>query len=296
MAQILEQSGGTFSIPLTLIVADPKKNSRTAMDDTAVAELAETIKREGQLAPVKVEKREDGKFDLVYGYRRFAAFKLLAAASKKDEFTAIRAEVAEAMDPITRKVQNLAENIARENLSTFDQATAFFDLKKTYEYSANKISNSVGKSVSYVNNLTRVYDMLDESILKRWKEECDPKFDGKMRKVCTMDWLTKLAAKTPKAEQEYELRVALGLEEPDDAEEDDEEGDSKPRQPAATKRATMKNLAAALEAAEDKLKKSKKDGADDSVELKAVISALKFAIGKSQSIRGVYTTPQAGDE
>lgn len=305
MAQVIEQSGSVYELPLALIVADPKKNSRTAMSPDAVEELAETIKREGQLSPVKVEKRQDGKFELVFGYRRFAAIKLLREKAKKeDEFTSIRAEVVEPMDPVNRKLQNIAENLAREDLSPYDQALAFYDLKKSNDLSAKSISSSVGKSVSYINNLTRIYESCDDAILKRWKEECAPNFgidkEGKkvpnIRKVCTMDWLTKLAT-VPRAEQEHQLHVALGLVEDDDGddgEEGDEDGDSTPRV-GAPKRASMKNLTSALEAAEAKLKASKKDGGAEVDALKGVIAGLKFAIGKTQTLKGIWAPDEKSE-
>jgi len=303
MATILSLQNVTnvFDIPLTAIVAEKKMNYRTTMDDDTIEDLAGAIKREGQLTPVRVQKRPDGKFDLVYGFRRYAAFKRLAA-EKPEVYTTIRAEVSDEETPVVvRKIANLAENLAREDLTTYDQAVAFLDLKNAEDMTGTRIANSIGKSVSYVNNLVRIIEGLDDSVLTRWKAECHPNFgydkEGKklpnQHAVCTMDWLGKLVAKTPKAQQNYELEVALGLRDPDEDENGDEGEGNGPRSIGSPKRATMVNLTKALEAAEQKMKEAK---ADEKPELKGIVSALKFAMGKVKSIKGVYTTPNPNDK
>ena len=288
-----------LDIPLSLIIADKRLNSRKVMDEDTIAELATTIKKEGQLTPVKVERTKDGKFSLVFGYRRFEAISLLNKENP-EKWPTIRAEVVDPMDPLARKLANIAENMAREDLTTFDQAVAFTDLQKTNDLSGSRIASSVGKSVAYVNNLLRIHDGLDDSVLARWRAECMPNFgydkEGKklsnMHRVCTMDWLTKLVAKTPRDQQNYELQVALGLVDPDEG-DDEEGGNGEPRQVGSAKRATMVNLKKALEAAEAKSKEAK---ADEKPELKGIVTALKFAIGSIKSIRGVYTSPAPGDK
>jgi len=293
-----------FDIPLTAVVADKKFNYRSVMDSDTISDLAISIKKEGQLTPVRVQKRPDGKYDLVFGFRRYAAIKQLAA-EKPEEYTTIRAEVEEQTPAVTRKVANITENMAREDLTTYDQAMAFLDLRNTEDMSGTRIANSIGKSISYVNNLMRVAEGLDDEILTRWRAECQPNFgydkDGKRiptaHPVCTMDWLTKLVAKTPKAQQSYELQVALGLEDPDEGEEGEEGEGNGPRSVGSPKRATMALLTKALETAEEGFKSAK---GEDKSEIKGAISALRFAMGKVKSIRTtskavVFSAPKANE-
>ncbi len=291
MATALQNTPNTFDIPLHLIVADPKKNSRTTVDQAAIQDLAETIEKEGQLTPGKVEKRADGKFPLVFGYRRFAALKLLHA-KKPEKFPTMRVEVVEEMDLVKRKLANIAENLAREDLTTFDQAMAFDDLKRNHDMKGPGIANSVGKSIAYVNNLSRMYDNLEPCILKQWEKECEAGFTAK--KVCTLDWLGKVAANVPRADQEHELMVQLGLEEPE-ADDDGETGRN-PKTQGAPKRATKVDLDKALESALEKRKEAKAaEGGGDPEALKYldnVVAVLNFAVGKSRSIKGVYTSPK----
>lgn len=300
MAQVtvINNSPNVKDIPLDLIVADPKKNYRTMQDPKELEQLQESMKRQGQLQTVEVVQLDNGKFELILGFRRFACAKAL-------EWSTIRAEVVTGKDgkplaELDRRLRNATENLARENLTPYDQALAFMDLKKVYDMSANLIGQNVGKSVSYINNLTRVLEGIDESIAKRWKEESHPMFgldkEGKripnIRQVCTMNWLTDLL-KVPRADQEMELKKALGLV-PDEDDDDDDDDDSgrEPAQPGANKKPSTKNLQSALEAA----KKMRKDASGDDKGLyEGMVQALRYAIGEVQSIKGVYTNPKPGE-
>lgn len=294
------------NINLSTIKVDPKLNARTVVDEDAIKELAISMKREGQLQPVRVEMLNPGTYNsgvpvsLVFGYRRIAAAKLL-------QWDTIRAEVVETMAPADRAVANLLENLGRENLTTYDQAMAFHSLQKDHALSGTNIAHSVGKSVPYVNNLIRISEGLDESVLERWKQECSPNFGrdpetGKklpnMHSVCTSEWLGKLVARVPRAEQEYELKVQLGLITVDDEGDDGEgggdgTGSSKP-DTDAPRRATMRQLELALTAAEAKAKDTK--GEEQNI-ARAVASTLKYAMGKNQSIKPIaFTNPKPGEE
>jgi len=278
----------TYDIPLSMIDADPKRNVRTVMDEAKLREITESLKKVGQLTPAKVEKKHNGRFDMVFGFRRLEAAKLL-------EWPTLRCEIEEvALSGVDRRLANIAENLAREDLTTYDQAMAFRNLKNEDDLSGIKIGQHVGRSTQYVNNLIRVAEGLDDVVLRRWREECEPRFgkdkDGKkldgVLQICTMDWLAKLVANVPKDGHEHEMLKAMGLV----ADEDDEESDAgsgrSPSQTGAPKRATKAELDRALEMAEAKFKEAKGD--DNKAEIRGVVMALKFAIGKNKSIRGVY--------
>ena len=287
------------NIPLTQIKVDPSKNSRTVMDEEAVKELAATMKREGQLQAIQVEQTGANEFSLVFGYRRYAAATLLG-------WTTIRAEISPPMQPAARAVANLAENMGRENLTTFDQGMAFYKLQKEFEMTGTSIAHSIGKSVAYVNNLIRIVEGLDPVVLQRWKEECTPNFGkdpgtGKrlpnIHSVCSTDFLGRLVAKVPRAEQERELKIALGLINPDDDGGDgdgNDAGDQGGSQVGnATRRATLKQLNQALEAAEKRVKETK---GEEQNTARTVVTTLKFALGKSQSIKPIgFTLPKPGE-
>lgn len=295
-------------IELSLINRDPKRNARTVMDDDKTKELASTMKREGQLQAVRVEVGDNGRYDLVFGYRRCEAASLLG-------WTTINAEIVAKMEPQNRLLANIAENMSRDDLTTYDQAMAFHKAQKEYGLSGTAIANSVGCSIAYTNNLIRIVEGCENIILNRWKEECTPKFGrdtetGKrlpnIHPVCTTEWLGKLVARVPRAEQETELQKALGLIPDDDGDDDsgDNAGDGGgvKRDTDAPRRATMKALEKALAFAEKGVKDAEKSGGTKDEVMtavataKGVVAALKFAMGKNQGIRAIGYNPEAEDK
>ena len=287
------------NIILTQIRVDAARNARTVMDEEAVKDLAVSMKREGQLQAVQVERLGPNDYSLVFGYRRYAAAQL-------NGWETIRAEVVPVMPPVQRAVANLAENMGRENLTTYDQAMAFYGLQKEHGQTGTAIAHAIGKSVAYVNNLIRIYEGLDHVVLNRWKEECTPSFGkdkdtGKrlpnIHTVCSTDFLGRLVAKVPRAEQERELKIALGLINPDEDDADDNNsagsGDGSAQTSNATRRATLKQLNLAMEAAEKRVKDAK---GDDLVAARIVVATLKFALGKTQGIKPIgFTLPKPGE-
>lgn len=295
MANItLTNATNVFDIPLNLIKAG--KNVRSIeVNPKRFEEMVESFKKVGQMGPIEVQRTADGKFDIIAGFTRFAASKAL-------EWPTIRAQVADIpnKDPEKhRLLRGLAENLAREDLTTYDQSMNFVLLKKDHDMSGTGIGQHVGRSTSYVNNLVRIAESCEPCILERWRKECDPNFgkdkEGKklatVHQICTMDWLQDISANVPRANQETALKKAMGLIPDDDdegeGEEDDETGTGA-RDPGAPKRASMKGLKMALAAAKEK-EKELKVGHVDKDKCKGIVQALQYAIGINKTIQGVYT-------
>lgn len=83
--------------------------------------LAVSIRRHGVLTAITLDRREDGDFDLVAGFRRLAAARLAG-------LTGIPAVIRERRDEADRLRRQLAENIEREGLRDLDQAAAMQQL------------------------------------------------------------------------------------------------------------------------------------------------------------------------
>jgi ParB/RepB/Spo0J family partition protein len=302
-AQILTPTGDVVDLPVGLIVADSKKNTRSHL--VGIPELAKSIGAEGQRTAVEVMARADGKYDLIAGFRRFAAI----SWPKKEgglEGDTIRAVVYK--DQLTegeRLLANLMENLAREDLTSYDAAKAFAQLRDLFpeghkeHMSGGKIANRIAKSQNYVNNLLRCWDNLPEAIKDRWKRENAPDWKEKSngtKAICTTDNLNKLAKESLTDEERSEMWDDMQGKKPKKGTGAEGDGARTPN-PALTKRAGKKHLEAALEAAEALKKKASADrGQDQKVEkLNGIIVALKFALGTNVNIPGVYTPP-ADDE
>ncbi len=83
--------------------------------------LVASIRRHGVLSAITVTRREDGEYDLVTGYRRWAAANLATLPM-------IPAIVRDREDDAERLRQQLAENIDREGLADLDQGAAIQQL------------------------------------------------------------------------------------------------------------------------------------------------------------------------
>ena len=123
---------------------------RKTFDDESLKELTQSIKEKGVLQPILV-RQKDGMFEIVAGERRFRAAIDAGLNSvpviKKDLSDAEAFEVA------------LIENMMRENLSPIEEAKGFQKLIQEYQYTHEGLSKSVGKSRSYITNMTRLLNL-----------------------------------------------------------------------------------------------------------------------------------------
>jgi ParB/RepB/Spo0J family partition protein len=299
-------AGREMDIPLSLIVADQKFNARQIQGenwDKDIKAFSKSIDEEGQLQAVGVKARGDGKYQLLFGFRRFAAFETLLSEAKSEKAQArwetIRATLVETKSNLDDLYVNMAENVARSNLTPYDLAMRCKDLKEEYGQSGSAIASRLGKHVGYINNLLNVVgcgekgDGVIEPILRRWKEECSYTADSTQTRICTTDWLNKVR-RLDREGQELELNRELWVMNGNDPEKFDSENPSPNREPRAAdpdllKRSSKKQLIAALEACQQVVKEAKEK--EMITRLNGVIEGLKFAIGRktgeTNRIRGV---------
>jgi ParB family chromosome partitioning protein len=130
------------------ITANPYQPRKT-FDKEALAELSESIKRNGLLQPIVVLERDEG-YLLVAGERRLRAHKLAGLETIK----AIIADVS--MDDAKLRELALIENIQRENLNSMELAHSYDELIKVYDITHDELSNVVNKSRSQITNTLRL--------------------------------------------------------------------------------------------------------------------------------------------
>lgn len=273
--------------------AEPRAGlQHTSPDDTA-RELAKSIKKDGQLTPVMVEKlakpTKDGKkYYLIFGFQRMRAI----SGPKEEGFLGldkIRATVTEPMSETDRMYLNMVENVARADLSAYDLALRCFELHTKHNEKGTTIAARLGKGVGYVNNLIRIRKQCIKPVLDRWTKEMSPGYSA--GRVCTVDQLAKWASLSEE-DQRTHLAIALG-EKPTDAKaEGDGEGSGTGNgtsNGSSVKRATMKELKKAKEACITKIADAKERKAQSAqARYEGVLEALLFAMGEKESIRGVY--------
>ena len=127
---------------------------RLKLDESALAELAASIRSQGVVQPVVVRAIGDGKrFELIAGERRWRAAQLAGLG----EIPAVVRVIAD------REVMAVAliENIQREQLNPIEEALALQRLLTEFEMTHQALSEAVGRSRAAVTNLLRLLELGD---------------------------------------------------------------------------------------------------------------------------------------
>lgn len=126
---------------------------RKEFDQTALNELADSIRTHGIFTPLLVRKSVSG-YDLITGERRLRAAKiagLKVVPAISVEFTE------EQMMEIA-----ILENVQREDLNAIEEAAAYDSLVKKLGYTQEKLAERVGKSREYCANIMRLLKLPSE--------------------------------------------------------------------------------------------------------------------------------------
>lgn len=124
---------------------------RREFDETALSELASSLKQYGVLQPLVVSPAVDGIYSLIAGERRLRAAKLAGLAevpvivrTTKDQE---RLELA------------LIENVQRVNLTPLDQAASIESLHQQFNLPYDSIARRLGKAMSTISNSVRLLSL-----------------------------------------------------------------------------------------------------------------------------------------
>lgn len=146
------ESVGNVAGPIALLaIADIEANPfqpRSKFDESALEELAQSIRELGIIQPLTVRKLSAKRYQLISGERRFRASQLAGL----DEVPAyVRAADDQAMLEMA-----LVENIQRENLDPIEIAISYQRLIEEIGLTQEGLSEKVGKKRSTVTNYLRL--------------------------------------------------------------------------------------------------------------------------------------------
>jgi ParB family chromosome partitioning protein len=161
-------------IPLEQIIRDEEQPRKEFVNE-AIEALAASIKEHGVLQPIVVT-REDGKYKIVAGERRWRASKM---AGLKTIPAIVRT-----LDLQNRLELSIIENAQREDLNAIELATAYAKLKAQFNLTAKEIAAKVGKSESSVFNTMRLLSFPDDVKKLIVKEKLS---EGVMRPLVTAE-------------------------------------------------------------------------------------------------------------
>jgi len=140
-------AGAIANLPVSKIETNPFQ-PREDFDESALAELSQSILEQGIIQPLTVRKMGYDKYQLISGERRFRAAKLAGIDSL----------------PCYIRVANdeqmlewaLIENIQRENLNAIEIAISYNRLVEECSLTQDELSKRVGKNRTTVTNYMRL--------------------------------------------------------------------------------------------------------------------------------------------
>lgn len=143
------------TLPLELVEPNPEQ-PRRIFEENALAELAESIRRQGLLQPLLVRPVQgSAKYQLVAGERRWRAAGLAGLVHVP--------VIVRELDDAEAMACALIENLQREDLNPMEEARALKKLKDTLDLSQEELARKLGKSRPAVANSMRLLALPEEA-------------------------------------------------------------------------------------------------------------------------------------
>ncbi len=161
-------------LKITDVIRD-EDQPRREFSKEAIEALASSIKEHGVLQPIVVTK-EDGKYKIVAGERRWRASKLAGL----DRIPAI----IRTLDSQNRLELSIIENAQREDLNAIELATAYAKLKNQFNLTSKEIATKVGKTESSIQSTLRLLNLPEDVKKIMVKEKLT---EGVMRPLVARD-------------------------------------------------------------------------------------------------------------
>ena len=149
--KIVAQSDGELRYLPVATIRPGRYQPRTNMDETALTELADSIRTHGVVQPIVVRETPAGDYELIAGERRWRA----AQMAGLDVIPSVVRRVA---DEIALAV-GLIENIQRENLNPVEEANGLRRLLDEFGLTHQQVADSIGRSRAAVSNLLRLLNL-----------------------------------------------------------------------------------------------------------------------------------------
>lgn len=140
---------GVLEIPIDEVHPNPNQ-PRKNFDQTALEELAQSIKNHGVIQPLVVNKEDNG-YMIIAGERRWRASKIAGL-----EFVPCIVK-----NYTEKQIKEIAliENLQREDLNPVEAAKAIKQLMDEYNFTQEIVADRIGKSRPNVTNLLRLLSL-----------------------------------------------------------------------------------------------------------------------------------------
>ena len=149
------ESGSINELEINDIVPNPNQ-PRKHFDQDALQELADSIKVQGVIQPLFVNKLENGKYMIIAGERRWRASKL-AGLDK------VPVVIKNYSDKQVKEI-SIIENLQREDLNPIEAARAIKQLMEEYSLTQEVVAERIGKSRSNIANTLRLLSLYPDVV------------------------------------------------------------------------------------------------------------------------------------
>ncbi len=147
------KSLGVRHVPIDRIERNPE-NPRLLFEESALDDLAASIREHGVLQPILVRPFGHDQYQLVAGERRWRA-------ARQAGLDTVPALVEELDDDAALEIA-VIENLQREDLSPLEEATMYEKMVRDHGYSIRKLAQKLGKDKGYLENRLRLADAPEE--------------------------------------------------------------------------------------------------------------------------------------
>lgn len=145
--------GAGQEISIGDIDPNPDQPRRTFTEES-IAQLAQSIRDQGVLQPILVTPKEDGRYQLVAGERRWRAARVAGLETVPC--------LVRDLDEVQQREIALIENLQREDLNPLEAAQGVQNLMRQCGYTQETVARRLGKSRPAVANLLRLLNLPDE--------------------------------------------------------------------------------------------------------------------------------------
>jgi ParB family chromosome partitioning protein len=128
-----------------------KYQPRTRMDETSLAELADSIRARGVIQPIVVRAVGASVYEILAGERRWRAARIAGLER-------VPAIVREVPDEAALGI-GLIENIQREDLNPLEEANGLKRLIEEFKLTHEEVAGAIGRSRTGVTNLLRLLEL-----------------------------------------------------------------------------------------------------------------------------------------
>ena len=150
-AELEHNPAGQLTMLTRDVMQAGKYQPRSHMDETALNELADSIREQGLMQPIIVRSIGNERYEIIAGERRYRA----AGIAGLTEVPVLIKEV----DDKNALSLALIENIQREDLNAIEEAQGLQRLIQEFNYTHETCAQAIGRSRSAVSNLLRLLNL-----------------------------------------------------------------------------------------------------------------------------------------